>query len=123
MDLIPILSYLIRFYLYSLLLFFAIYIPILLAYSCSRLGTKLHYLLWKFVISYPVLLFTGLLSPFFLLRPRNVMNARLTAWFLRKISYITNSTWELRGANIAGLDQGAVICCNHQSAVDIFGKL
>lgn len=126
MDLIQFLLYVICrvswFYTYICLFCFTIYIPMIFAYSCSRLGTKLHYYLWKLVVSYPILFLTGLLSPIFLLRPRSVMNARLTAWFLRKISFIVNTTWELRGANIAGLDQGCVICCNHQSAVDIFGK-
>lgn len=110
------------YYSYTFIFLSTLYLAILLAYSCSRLGSKIHYLLWKFVILYPVLLLPGLFSPFFLLRPRSVMNARFTAWFVRKISYITKLTWELRGANIAGMDQGAVICCNHQSAVDIFGK-
>ncbi|XP_063697482.1 1-acyl-sn-glycerol-3-phosphate acyltransferase beta-like [Culicoides brevitarsis] len=50
------------------------------------------------------------------------MNARLAAWFIRKISYLTGVTWEIRGANIAGMDQGTVICCNHQSDMDIFGQ-
>lgn len=126
MDLLQILLYLICratwFYSYLFLLTVTLYIPIVLAYSCSRLGTKIHYLLWKLVILYPVLLLPGLFLPFLLVRPRSVMNARFTSWFLRKVSYITNTTWELRGANIAGMDQGAVICCNHQSAVDIFGK-
>lgn len=110
------------FYSYLFLLVLTLYIPILLAYSCSRLGTKVHYLLWKAVLLYPIILLPGLFVPIFLLRPRSVMNARFTAWFIRKLSYIANLTWELRGANIAGMDQGAVICCNHQSAVDIFGE-
>lgn len=110
------------YYSYLFLFLSILYLGVILAYSYSRLGTKIHYLLWKFVILYPVLLLPGLFVPFFLIRPRSVMNARFTAWFIRKISYITKLTWELRGANIAGMDQGAVICCNHQSAVDIFGK-
>uniref|UniRef100_A0A336M0Y0 1-acylglycerol-3-phosphate O-acyltransferase n=1 Tax=Culicoides sonorensis TaxID=179676 RepID=A0A336M0Y0_CULSO len=107
-------------YLYLILLFFTFYIPILLVYSCTRVGTKIHYLCWKLVILYAELFIVGLLIPFFLPRPRNVANAKFASWFIRKVSYILNMTWELRGANIAALDIGAVICCNHQSAVDIF---
>lgn len=127
MDLISLITYIIYFgiwlYAYCIIYFFIGLTIISFAYKCTPIGTKINYYLYHGVIWYTIVLATGILTPILMFRPRNVMNARLAAWFIRKASYIVGMTWELRGANIAGINEGAVICSNHQSANDIFGEL
>ncbi|XP_063701629.1 1-acyl-sn-glycerol-3-phosphate acyltransferase beta-like [Culicoides brevitarsis] len=123
MGLTELFSSILWYYLLAFVICFVLYIPIVVAYFKSRLGTRANYHLWKSVILYPVMILPGLFIPLFVMRPRNTMNVRFCSWFVRKVSYLTGLSFEVRGANIAAMDQGAVICCNHQSAVDIYAQI
>lgn len=42
---------------------------------------------------------------------------------MRKCSYIMDITWEIRNSEVIEKDGGGMVCLNHQSAIDILGKL
>lgn len=42
---------------------------------------------------------------------------------MRKCSYIMDITWEIRNSEVIKKDGGGMVCLNHQSAIDILGKL
>lgn len=41
---------------------------------------------------------------------------------MRKCSYVMGITWEVRNSNVLQMNKGAVVCSNHQSAIDILSK-
>ncbi|XP_063634731.1 1-acyl-sn-glycerol-3-phosphate acyltransferase alpha-like [Cydia splendana] len=59
--------------------------------------------------------------PYFLLSPKNVRNAKVSANILKHVTKVLDIKWELRNGEILTEDRGAVIVSNHQSAFDILG--
>lgn len=48
---------------------------------------------------------------------------RLPAWGARQISKILGLKWEIRGLDNIVQNSGCVVLINHQSALDLLGKL
>nr|BAN21208.1 1-acyl-sn-glycerol-3-phosphate acyltransferase [Riptortus pedestris] len=66
-------------------------------------------------------LFAIILCPIIALRPRNIVNLKMSAFCLRPFTKIIGIDWELRNGQFLKEDRGAVICANHQSIFDIMG--
>lgn len=89
----------------------------------SKPGTK-SYTLFCRGIAFGGLFFAPTLAfPLVAIRPRHPKNASILSWFIRKASYLAGFTWELRGEKHARHPEGAIICANHQDALDIFGDM
>lgn len=117
-----VLSWAIWLYAAYFVIFLSLLVPIMVLYMVTPAGTKFSRSLWFFMIPFTIAGVSGAMIPFFLLRPKHYQNMLVINWLLRKLSYIVGTTWEIRGANIASEERGAVICCNHQSSIDIFGN-
>lgn len=92
------------------------------AFKLTTTGTKLNFYLCAAILLFGFWLAPGLLLPILACRPRHWKNALVTAWLLRKLSYLVGFTWEIRGVRNASEDTGAIICCNHQSELDTVGE-
>lgn len=105
-------------------LFLTVLIPLTVLYMASKTGSRLNYCLWFFTTFFFILFLMGFIMPVFLLRPRNSDNANFATWVFRKWSYVIGLTIEVRKSNVLKelKNSGAVICCNHQSALDLFGE-
>lgn len=113
-----------RLYFKAFGLYLTFLIPFTLLYMLTRKGSKLNYWLWFGTTFFFILFLMGFLMPIFLIRPRDPINANIATWILRKWSYVVGLTHEVRGSeNLKELKgKGAIICCNHQSSLDLFGK-
>lgn len=48
---------------------------------------------------------------------------RYSAWFVRVTTEVLGVTTEVRNSKTLAEDRGAMICLNHQSALDVIGEL
>lgn len=85
-------------------------------------GSKLNYLTFGLFTVSVYCNACFLLLPLFILRPWHYKNSILAAWIVRKVSYVSGFSIELRGASTLAVDRGAVVCCNHRAGFDGFSK-
>ncbi|CAB0016309.1 unnamed protein product [Nesidiocoris tenuis] len=62
-----------------------------------------------------------LLSPYFLLRARDITNLLLAGKILKNLTKFIGIKWTVRNEQILSKDRGAVITANHQSILDVLG--
>lgn len=119
------LQHAVALYLKAFGLYLTVLIPLTVVYMVSKPNTRLNYYLWFFTTFFFILFLMGFIMPVLLFRPRTSINANIATWIFRKWSYVIGLTIEVRGSNVMKEElknSGAIICCNHQSALDLFGE-
>lgn len=66
---------------------------------------------------------SSLCIPLMLHRPRDYRNALIPAWFVVKAGQLVGVSFELQGLENIKKDHGGVVLINHQSGIDLIGKL
>lgn len=104
-------------------IFGTILIILTLLYKFSKVGTKFNYAICFVTLCYSLQFAAGLGLPFVLLYPRKPTTCNILCWFLRKVSYLLDFTWEVRGyENVKKTyNNGGILLMNHQSLLDMFG--
>lgn len=83
---------------------------------------QLFALKYAFYVS-TVMLFSVLLPPIFLVRPRNPLNIRLSSFFLNPIFHLFGMQYNIENAQVLDKDGPCVIVANHQSSIDFMGMM
>ncbi|BES93716.1 Acyltransferase [Nesidiocoris tenuis] len=86
---------------------------------CSNSKIRYYgcYVCYVFYVS----LIPMLLSPYFLLRARDITNLLLVGKILKNLNKFIGIKWTVRNEHILSKNRGAVITANHQSIFDILG--
>jgi len=64
-----------------------------------------------------------LLIPYFMLKPRNVLNFLVSCAGLKHVSKVIGIKWTLRGSENLSKDRTYIIVANHQSSLDVQGMM
>lgn len=112
----------VKLYFYGFGLSLTILVPLAVLYMLTRTGSRLNYWLWFSTTFIFASLTMGLCIPFLMLRPRHPLNANWMVWIFRKWAYVVGLSIEMRGTNVLNAikGSGAIVCTNHQSALDLF---
>lgn len=117
------LQWILLLYIAYLLIFIQILLIFTVALWFTKPGTRLNTLLCQGIVFGSLFLAPTLALPLVALRPRHPKNASILSWFIRKASYLAGFSYELRGTQHTKSQNGAVICANHQNALDLYGDM
>jgi lysophosphatidate acyltransferase len=98
---------------------------VLLVYLCVRVGLNEHHRCQLKYMAYAsiVMLFSIVLPPVYLFRPRNVCNIRLAARCLNPFLRLFGFDYSIENGHVLLNDRPCIIVANHQSSLDFIGMM
>jgi len=94
----------------------------LLIFLAKNYKATIYYLKFNYYYGMVTAVVT-ILIPYFMLKPKNVLNFLVSSAGCRHVSKVIGITWTLRGSENLSKDRTCVIVANHQSSLDVQGMM